>query len=254
MRSSDARLACRGAAAGRGLRGERRTDGTESSIRELLALVRRHLIGLIGIVGFGSAAAVGYALSRPSIYETSAKVLIESQQIPDEMARSTVNLSAAARLQLIEQRLMARESVAALIEKLGLYADLEALSMTRKVGLLRKSTRIESISAPGTNAYNQDAGVVAFTITVSLGDAEQAALVANELGAEYYRPQPRGSLRSRPGDAVLLRGGGATHFRRACQGGSRGIGVQEGQRRGAARRRRTRPRCARALILRDDAA
>ena len=151
------------------------------SIRELLALVRRHLIGLIGIVGLGSAAAVGYALSRPSIYETSAKVLIESQQIPDEMARSTVNLSTAARLQLIEQRLMARDSVAALIEKLGLYADLEALSMTRKVGLLRESTRIESISAPGANAYNQDAGVVAFTITVSLGDAEQAALVANEL-------------------------------------------------------------------------
>ena len=108
------------------------------SIRELLALVRRHLIGLIGIVGLGSAAAVGYALSRPSIYETSAKVLIESQQIPDEMARSTVNLSTAARLQLIEQRLMARDSVAALIEKLGLYADLEALSMTRKVGLLRE--------------------------------------------------------------------------------------------------------------------
>ena len=82
---------------------------------------------------------------------------------------------------MIEQRLMARDSVAALIERLGLFADLRRFrSTTRKVALLRDSTRIESISASG-NAWNQDAGVVAFTITVSLGDAEQAALVANEL-------------------------------------------------------------------------
>ena len=46
--------------------------------------------------------------------------------------------------------------------------------------MLRDSTRIESISA-SASGWNQDAGVVAFTISVSLGNAEQAALTANEL-------------------------------------------------------------------------
>jgi uncharacterized protein involved in exopolysaccharide biosynthesis len=106
MPSSEARLACRVPRPGEAFgRAQGRMEQTQS-IGELLGLVRRHLIGVIGIVGLGSAAAVGYALSLPSVYETSAKVLIESQQIPDEMARSTVNLSTAARLQLIEQRVM----------------------------------------------------------------------------------------------------------------------------------------------------
>ena len=56
----------------------------KQSIGELLGLVRRNLITLIVVVGLGTAFSVAYALSRPSIYETSAKVLIESQQIPDE--------------------------------------------------------------------------------------------------------------------------------------------------------------------------
>jgi uncharacterized protein involved in exopolysaccharide biosynthesis len=150
------------------------------SIGDLLALLRRRWLVIAALGGLGTGAAVVYALNRPSVYETSAKVLIESQQIPDELARSTVTLSTAARLQLIEQRLMARDSLAALIERLGLFADLPQLPMTRKVGLLRDSTRIDSITASG-NPWDNDGGVVAFTITVTLGDAGQAALVANEL-------------------------------------------------------------------------
>jgi uncharacterized protein involved in exopolysaccharide biosynthesis len=150
------------------------------SIGDLLSLLRRRWLVIVALGGLGTAAAVGYAMSRPSVYETSAKVLIESQQIPDELARSTVTLSTATRLQLIEQRLMARDSLAALVERLGLFADLPRLSMTRKVGLLREAARIDSITASG-NPWDNDRGVVAFTITVALGDAEQAALVANEL-------------------------------------------------------------------------
>jgi uncharacterized protein involved in exopolysaccharide biosynthesis len=152
------------------------------SIGDLLGLLRRRFFMLAAIIGVGTAAAAFFAISRPSIYETSAKVLIESQQISDELARSTVNLSAAARLQLIQQRLMARDSLVALIDGLGLFADQPDVSMTRKVELLRASARIDSISASGANPWsNDDAGVVAFTITVALDDAEQAARVANEL-------------------------------------------------------------------------
>ena len=160
--------------------GERRGLEQKQSIGELLAFIRRNLIVLIPVVGIGIGLSVAYALSRPSTFETSAKVLIESPQIPDELARSTASMPTAARLQMIELRLMARDSLATLIEELGLFADLRALSTARKVQLLRDSTRIESISA-SASPWSQDAGVVAFTISVAMGNAEQAALAANEL-------------------------------------------------------------------------
>ena len=88
--------------------GERRGLELKQSIGELLGLVRRNVIVLIAVVGIGIGLSVAYALSRPSIFETSVKVLIESPQIPDELARSTASMPTAGRLQMIEQRLMAR--------------------------------------------------------------------------------------------------------------------------------------------------
>jgi uncharacterized protein involved in exopolysaccharide biosynthesis len=151
------------------------------AIGEVLRMLRRRLPLLALATAIGVAASIFYALGRPPLYETSAKILVEPQQITDELARSTVNLSAAERLQLIEQRLLARDSLVAVIERLGLFADAPGLGMTDKVELMRAAVRIDSISVSGQNqGWGSSAGLFAFTITVRLGDAEQAAEVANE--------------------------------------------------------------------------
>jgi len=121
----------------------------------------------------GSGSSIYFALGRQSLYETSAKVLIESQQIPDDLARSTVNLTTSERLQLIEQRLMARDNLVEMIDNLGLFADAPAMPMTNNM-----ATHFNSITAPQT--YGNAANVFAFTVTVQLGDREQAAAVANQ--------------------------------------------------------------------------
>ena len=148
-------------------------------IGDLLRLLRRRLPILLLIASVGAVGSVIFALERPSLYETRAKILVESQQISDDLAHSTVNLSTTARLQRIEQRLMARDNLIRIIEELGLFADAPGLAMLKKVDLLREATRIEGISAPGHMGNSE--GLVAFTITVTLGDAEQAAEVANHL-------------------------------------------------------------------------
>jgi uncharacterized protein involved in exopolysaccharide biosynthesis len=159
---------------------ERSMDQAQA-IGEVLRMLRRRLPLLALATAIGVAASIFYALGRPPLYETSAKILVEPQQITDELARSTVNLSAAERLQLIEQRLLARDSLVAVIERLGLFADAPGLGMTDKVELMRAAVRIDSISVSGQNqGWGSSAGLFAFTITVRLGDAEQAAEVANE--------------------------------------------------------------------------
>lgn len=150
------------------------------SISEILGVLRRRwlLIGLIA--GLGIVGTTLFAISRPSYYETSATILVEGQQISAELARSTVNLSATARLQMIQQRLMARDAMIATIEKLGLFTDAPGVKMATKVELLRRATRIESISSAGQGWGNDSDGLFAFTITVQLGDPDQAAQVVNE--------------------------------------------------------------------------
>ncbi len=148
-------------------------------IREFLRAMRRHTVVILAVVCLGVVGSIYFALGRQSLYETSAKVLIESQQIPDDLARSTVNLTTSERLQLIEQRLMARDNLVGMIEKLGLFADAPDMPITKKVDALRLATHFNSITAP-TQTYGNAVNVFAFTVTVQLGDREQAAAVANE--------------------------------------------------------------------------
>ncbi|SDK93337.1 GumC family protein [Aliiruegeria lutimaris] len=58
-----------------------------------------------------SAIAIVVALTLPPAYESEVRMIVESNQIPDELARSTVETSAMEQLQIIEQRLMTRENL-----------------------------------------------------------------------------------------------------------------------------------------------
>jgi uncharacterized protein involved in exopolysaccharide biosynthesis len=149
------------------------------AIHEIIRMLLRRSVVIALVVVTGTAAAVGYALSKQHVYETSATILVEEQQIPDDLARSTVNTSAAERLQLIEQRLMSRNSLIALIETLGLFEDRPGLSLTDQTDLLRAATRINSVAMRG-QGYG-GAEISSFTITVRFGDPEKAAQIANEL-------------------------------------------------------------------------
>lgn len=152
------------------------------SIGDVLSMLRRRLPILLSLLTIGLVASVIFALEQPSVYQTTAKIVVESQQIPDELARSTVDMSAAARLQLIQQRLMARDNLIGMIEKLGLYADAPGLSMSNKVDLLREATTFETLTSNGAAPGGAPGGsLFAFTITAELGEAEQAAAVVNQL-------------------------------------------------------------------------
>lgn len=148
-------------------------------IQDMLRMVRRRVLSIAIVCAIGVTLTTIFALSLPTRYETSARILIESQQIPNELARSTVTSSAVERLRLIEQRLMARDSVAELIEDLGLYADRSDMSLDDKIDAVRAATTMESESfGPlGSRSGFESSSI---SITVTYGDPIQAATIANE--------------------------------------------------------------------------
>lgn len=142
------------------------------------ALWRPWLTALVTVTG--TLIAVLAASMMPPVFQSSARILVESQQIPDALARSTVTASAAERLAVIEQRLMTRENLLDLSRRLDLFAAQPDLTPTERVEILRKATQIQSITFDPTPRRRGTSKLSAFTISFETGIARQAARVTNE--------------------------------------------------------------------------
>jgi uncharacterized protein involved in exopolysaccharide biosynthesis len=153
------------------------------TIFDHLGAFRRRAWILVLAIAIGTPLALGIAFVLPPVYSSTAKILVESEQIPSDLARSTVTASAAERLQLIEQRLMTRENLLGVIERLGLFTDRPDMTPSQKVEEVRDSTLIENDSDPFGDSSSRRRGpvsVAAFTITFEANRAILAASVANE--------------------------------------------------------------------------
>lgn len=152
-------------------------DGIIGLIKTYLRALRRRLFLILSIFVIGSAAGVSLAFLLPPVYQSTARILVESQQIPEELARSTVTASAAERLQLIEQRLMTRDNLLSIVDELNLFADRPGLSPTKRVEAIRNSTTFQSIELSGNGRNRQVSG---FVISYKGNNAATVSRVANE--------------------------------------------------------------------------
>lgn len=147
--------------------------------------IRRRLwiVALVFIPGALLATGIAYIL--PPVYESTARILVESPKIPTALAQSTVTVSASESLQLIEQRILARENVLDVIDRLNLFVDRPELTPTDKVDLVRAGTQIDIIAFGGVGGQrpsrNQPVSVSSFTITYRASNRDMTARVANEL-------------------------------------------------------------------------
>ena len=105
------------------------------------------------------AATVATIMLTPPVYRSSGKILIESQQIPEELIRSTVTSFADERIQVIQQRILTGQQLSGIIEKFGLYKDkIDRTSFSEILSDMRQRISIEHVS---TNVRNQRRGASA---------------------------------------------------------------------------------------------
>lgn len=129
-----------------------------------------HWVLMFGLLGLAGAAAL-MELRAPT-YVATARILVESEQIPGDLAPSTVSLQTLAQLELALQRILARDSLLLLAARRGVY-DADALSPDDLIRDLR--TRIEMTHAHGRNA----APLVSISFRGS--SAQLAADVTNDI-------------------------------------------------------------------------
>ena len=154
----------------------------EFDIRTYVNILRRRYLLLIipALLVFTLAVATAYML--PRVYNATALILVESQQIPNDLARTTVTTASSEQMELIQQRLMARSNLLEIARNLNLYSEEQKrLSPTEIAEFMREAIQIEPLSRGNTSKRNRGAQAHAFSISFDYGNPQIAARVANEL-------------------------------------------------------------------------
>ena len=78
-------------------------------LKYYFALFMRRLHYFLIVASLITAAAVTVAMTLPPAYESQAQLLVESPQIPEELAASTVRTHPIEQLRILERKLMTRQ-------------------------------------------------------------------------------------------------------------------------------------------------
>ncbi len=156
--------------------------GPITSFYDIPRLVLRRIWVVLLVLAIGLPLSVFYALNQPRVYEATAVVQIEASQVAQRLTNQTgagaSTINPDSELDLIEQQLMARDSMVGLLDQFTLFE--QETSLTVRVGLLRNAVEIFKLVDPA-NAWRPEVHPSGLAITVRLGDPDTAADVANAL-------------------------------------------------------------------------
>lgn len=94
------------------------------NFRFYLSLFMRRLPYFLIALALGTAIGVTVSTLLPPVYVTQARLLVESEQIPGNLAASTVQVESSERLQIIQQRILTRANLIEMANRLDIYANL----------------------------------------------------------------------------------------------------------------------------------
>ena len=134
-------------------------------------IIRRLPLALI-VAGLISGFAITAAMTLPPAYVSQTRLVVESSQIPGDLAESTVQLPPEEQLQLFETRLLTRNNMLDIAKRLNVLDDQEEMNPDQIVDAMRARTKIKSSS--GRNK------ATLMTMSFEASQAQKAAAVLNE--------------------------------------------------------------------------
>ena len=148
---------------------------------ELVSAFRRRYLYLLVTAAAVFAAIVFVAkFVLKNEYQAAARILIESQQVPTDLASSVIKASPEERIQLIHQRLLTRNNALEVADKFDLYSEKRAkIAPEELVELIDKATEIKQIEVSTTSGIRSDAQPIGFTVSFKYSDPIMASKVVN---------------------------------------------------------------------------
>lgn len=161
-----------------------------SDIAYYLDVMKRRKLQFIlpGAIVFLIIVAVAFLL--PPVYKSSATILIEDQEIPQELVQTTVTGFVEERLQSITQVVLSHGNLLNIIKEFDLYPDLVGKYTTEEIiSNMRDDILMEPITADVTNQYSGRPGsaTIAFVLSYEGRTPQKVAQVANVLTSLYLK-------------------------------------------------------------------
>ena len=159
-------------------------DRGPHSPQEYMDILRRRKWQIIipCLVVFVTVAAVAFLL--PAVFSSTSTILIESQQVPQDLIRTTVTGYAEERINAITQRILSRRVLLKIINDFDLYPDKRGNVPVEKIlDDMRDDIAIEMVSAevPDRRGGRPVTVNVAFTVSFEGPNPRVVMQVANRL-------------------------------------------------------------------------
>ena len=153
-------------------------------IGDYLEIIRRHkkLVIYPALILAIISSAVAFLL--PASYRSTGLILIESQEIPNDLVRSTVTSYADQRIEVIRQKLLTTSNVMRIVDKYKLYPEKRKNSSQQLiVDMFRQSISVDMVQANVTDPRSGRARRASIAFNVSFLDKspQRAQQVTSEL-------------------------------------------------------------------------
>lgn len=96
-----------------------------------------------------AVGAILLALSLPPVYRAQMRLVVESSQIPGNLAQSTVDTPVQEQLELFQTRLMTRDNLLSIADQVKPFRDQASMSPDQIVLAMRGATTIRSTTGRG---------------------------------------------------------------------------------------------------------
>ncbi len=163
-------------------------------IADYLDIIRRRKYWVIFPTLILMVASVSVAYLLPPAYKSEGLILIESQEIPNDLIKSTVTSYADQRIEVIKQRIMTTEKVMAIVNKYKLYPESRQKAPPAEiVTMFRDNIDVSMVNANVTDPRSGRSRQASIAFKVSFIDKspQLAQQVANELVTEFLKENVR---------------------------------------------------------------
>ena len=141
-------------------------------------LFLRRLPMVLFLTVTGGLLGLWLALTLPPVYRTAAVLIVESGQIPDELAASTVQTGDIEALEIIRQRILSRDVLLDMSHELGIYAADSDLGADARVADIRNRITFDTRGGQ-VRGRARDATIV--TVGFSAPDPQLTADAVNAM-------------------------------------------------------------------------
>jgi uncharacterized protein involved in exopolysaccharide biosynthesis len=139
----------------------------------------------LAVLTFGTVFATAISIIEflPDIYQSSATVLIERQQIPETLVRSTSSSAVETRLQTLSEEILSRSRLEGLINRYDLYATLRQRVPLEEV--VEQARRDIKLTVKRVEQTGPQRIATSFTISYAGVDPDKVAVVTNAIASLY---------------------------------------------------------------------